>query len=95
MVLPLYDLHFGVATFDSYGPLLGNITEEKESELEEFIDYSKIVMVALGHKLFEPLTDNAKSLNNPELPDEELKLFLSRYSNKSRMQINAECIQGS
>jgi hypothetical protein len=38
-------------------PTSGNITEEKESELEEFIDYAKIVMGTLGHKVFEPLTD--------------------------------------
>lgn len=36
-------------------PTIGNVTEEKESELEEFIDYAKIVMGTLGHKLFEPL----------------------------------------
>jgi hypothetical protein len=39
-------------------PTPGNITEEKESELEEFIDYAKIVMGTLGHKVFEPLTDS-------------------------------------
>jgi hypothetical protein len=37
-------------------PSPGNITEEKESELEEFIDYAKIVMGTLGHKVFERLT---------------------------------------
>ncbi len=36
-------------------PNPGNITEETESELEEFIDYAKIVMGVLGHKLFEPI----------------------------------------
>lgn len=36
-------------------PTQGNITEEKESELEEFVDYARIVMGALGHKVFEPL----------------------------------------
>ena len=36
-------------------PNPGNITEETESELEEFIDYAKIVMGALGHKVFEPV----------------------------------------
>ncbi|NLF82774.1 MAG: GIY-YIG nuclease family protein [Candidatus Gastranaerophilales bacterium] len=36
-------------------PTPGNITEEKESELEEFIDYAKIVMGTLGHKIFEKL----------------------------------------
>lgn len=36
-------------------PNLGNVTEEKECELEEFIEYSKVVMGVLGHKVFEPL----------------------------------------
>ena len=30
-----------------------NITEEK-SELEEFIDYAKMIMGTFGHKVFEP-----------------------------------------
>ncbi|MFQ9073719.1 MAG: hypothetical protein ACLR43_14155 [Faecalibacillus faecis] len=33
-------------------PTMGNITEEKESEMEEFIDYAKVVMGTLGHKVF-------------------------------------------
>ncbi|MCX8129688.1 MAG: GIY-YIG nuclease family protein [Clostridia bacterium] len=40
-------------------PNSGHVTEEKESELEEFIDYARIVMGALGHKVFEPLTQSA------------------------------------
>jgi len=36
-------------------PNIGNVTEEKESELEEFIDYARLVMGALGHRIFEPL----------------------------------------
>ena len=36
-------------------PTQGNVTEEKESELEEFIEYAKIIMGVLGHKVFEPL----------------------------------------
>ncbi len=35
-------------------PTQGNVTEEKESELEEFIEYAKIIMGVLGHKVFEP-----------------------------------------
>lgn len=37
-------------------PSPGNITEEKESEMEEFIDYAEVIMGTLGHKLFEPLS---------------------------------------
>lgn len=39
-------------------PNQGNVTEEKESELEEFIEYAKIIMGVLGHKIFEPLVSN-------------------------------------
>lgn len=35
-------------------PTQGNVTEEKESELEEFIEYARIIMGVLGHKAFEP-----------------------------------------
>lgn len=40
---------------NSNEPTQGNVTEEKESELEEFIEYAKIIMGVLGHKVFEPL----------------------------------------
>lgn len=40
-------------------PTHGNITEEKESEMEEFIDYAKVIMGTLGHKLFEPISKPA------------------------------------
>lgn len=36
-------------------PTMGNITEEKECEMEEFIDNAKLIMGALGHKVFETL----------------------------------------
>ena len=35
-------------------PTPGNLTEEKESEMEEFIDYAKVIMGTLGHKVFLP-----------------------------------------
>lgn len=51
-------------------PNPGNITEETESELEEFIDYAKIVMGALGHRVFEPFAPTVDS------EDTEPLLFL-------------------
>jgi len=55
-------------------PSPGNVTEEKESELEEFIDYAKIVMGTLGYKVFEKLvkanphlSDTASSTDNEEV----------------------------
>lgn len=58
-------------------PNLGNITEEKESELEDFIDYSKIVLGALGYKLFEPVIrdDNEQENDEPQLIYETQKAF--------------------
>lgn len=42
-------------------PSQGHITEEKESELEEFIDYANIIMGTLGHKVFMPVNSNTVS----------------------------------
>ena len=44
------------------GPTQGHVTEEKESELEEFIDYAKIIMGTLGHKVFTPINTPVASL---------------------------------
>lgn len=78
-------------------PSPGNITEEKESELEEFIDYAKIVMGTLGHKLFEPLTESKAAINIPEpsLVDSGLLLHMKRKSRKSGQTIEADCKQTS
>jgi hypothetical protein len=42
-------------------PTPGNVTEEKESELEEFAENAEIVMSTLGRKVFEPLRQSASS----------------------------------
>ncbi|MBP2029017.1 hypothetical protein J2Z35_002855 [Acetoanaerobium pronyense] len=72
-------------------PTSGNITEEKESELEEFIDYAKIVMGTLGHKLFEPLTEKIDPID--VVPEKESILFFKRKSRKSGLLIEARCKQ--
>lgn len=59
-------------------PTAGNITEEKESELEEFIDYSRIIMGALGYKVFEPFIKH-KSCYQEEI-DKEPLLYILRNS---------------
>ena len=62
-------------------PSLGHITEEKESELEEFIEYAKIVIGALGHKVFEPIRKAKAQEVNVETPcvnKEAVYLKLSR-----------------
>jgi len=77
-------------------PTFGSITEEKESELEEFIDYAKIVMGILGHKVFEPLAKIThyveSSINN--VPDSGgLLLHMKCKSRKSGQTIEADCKQ--
>ena len=58
-------------------PNPGNITEETESELEEFIDYAKIVMGTLGHKVFEPYAPA------PDAEDDEPMLYLEYGKGKA------------
>ena len=57
-------------------PTQGNVTEEKESELEEFIDYSRIVMGALGHKVFEPIVAAKNTAEVVVVSDDEPLLYL-------------------
>lgn len=70
-------------------PNPGNVTEEKESELEEFIEYSKMVLGVLGYKVFVPLVKS--TLADVIEEKEELLLFLSRKSKKSNKIIEAKC----
>lgn len=52
-------------------PTPGHITEEKESEMEEFIDYAKVIMGTLGHKLFEPINRPSAKLQQVSSTDED------------------------
>lgn len=47
-------------------PNPGNITEEKESEMEEFIDYARVIMGTLGHKLFESINKPAATISDSQ-----------------------------
>lgn len=57
---------------NSNNPTSGNVTEEKESELEEFIEYAKIVMGTFGHRVFDSLVEmpnnNIKQVESSEDP---------------------------
>ena len=57
-------------------PTPGHITEEKECELEEFIEYAQIIMGTLGHKVFLPLQGTSTPTDpcNPAAPQELLYL---------------------
>lgn len=74
-------------------PTPGNVTEEKESELEEFIDYARIVMGTLGHKVFEPFTENKIVDLHDKIDNPEMMFYLKRKSRKSCQVIEAVCKQ--
>lgn len=73
-------------------PASGNITEEKESELEEFIDYAKIVMGTLGHKVFEsliqPSTPNSIADSKTEV--ESPIFYIKRSGADAQAQLTSE-----
>ena len=57
-------------------PSHGHITEEKESELEEFVDYAKLIMGTLGHKIFVPLNKSVPVIEDTsDTASEEIDLF--------------------
>ena len=51
-------------------PTIGTVTEEKESELEEYIDQAELVLGALGYKVFEPriISESVVKNNSEETP---------------------------
>ena len=69
-------------------PNPGNITEEKESELEEFIDYAKVVMGMLGHKVFIPLNEACENTASQKT----IELFLSLRGIKAMGLLTSEGI---
>ena len=68
-------------------PTMGTVTEEKMSDLEQFIDWAELLIGAMGYKVFEPIPAEAKGTYVqsslfvpskkqviPPLPDENLKI---------------------
>jgi hypothetical protein len=62
-------------------PNAGNVTEEKESELEEYVDNAKIVMGVLGHFVFEPFSAPTNPANNNEATETAVIDLEIRQSN--------------
>jgi len=70
---------------NSNEPNVGNPTEEKQSELEEFASYAKIVMGVLGHNLFESLDKTVIKTESSTLENSTNNslLYMKRKSRKS------------
>lgn len=90
---------------NSTEPSLGNISEEKESELEEFIEYAQLVVGSLGFKVFTPMVETPifSSTQASEVGIGQKKaalnqntiLYLKRAGNKSKKEIVAQGQQTS
>lgn len=72
-------------------PNVGNVTEEKESELDEIVENTKIIIGTLGHRLFVPMITkvNEQVLNIDS--KQELELFLRRKIQKTGQYAEAMC----
>ena len=72
---------------NSVDPTPGHVTEEKESELEEFVENAQIVMGTFGHRVFDSLEEKfVDKTNANENIDTEPLLYLktSKVEAKSR-----------
>lgn len=80
------------SVLNSNEPSIGNVTEEKEDELEDFIDFSEIIIGALGYRVFEKkLVANSifnkndaenRMIDIPPLPTNFDKIGTSDWSKK-------------
>lgn len=79
-------------------PSPGHITEEKESELEEFAEFSRMIMGVLGHNVFEPLNIESLEGETPAKPpqsDIPVHFHLSRKIKVINETIEATGMQTS
>ena len=73
-------------------PNPGNVTEEKQSELDEVVDNTITIIGTLGYRLFVPMVQGLSSDKETTATAEEL-LYLKRKSKKSNTEIHAMCKQ--
>lgn len=63
------------------------MTEEKESELDEVIENSKMIIGTLGHRMFVPMVKPIEDMDNGEEPI----FYLRRKIRRSGRMIEAIC----
>ena len=73
---------------NSNDPNPGNVTEEKESELDEIVENTLMIIGTLGYRVFVPMTKKASQ----DLTDNHSAyLYLKRKTKKSNKVIEATC----
>lgn len=71
-------------------PNPGHITEEKECEMEEFIEYAKLIMGTLGHKVFEPYAQPSQTTEAVDDKDEAEILYCQSKTASARGQLTSD-----
>lgn len=71
-------------------PNPGNVTEEKESELDEIVENTLMIIGTLGYRVFVPMT---KKVSQDLIDNHSTYLYLKRKTKKSNKVIEATCEQ--
>ena len=71
-------------------PNPGNVTEEKESELDEIVENTLMIIGTLGYRVFVPMT---KKVSQDLTDNHSTYLYLKRKTKKSNKVIEATCEQ--
>lgn len=69
-------------------PNPGNVTEEKESELDEIVENTLMIIGTLGYRVFVPMT---KKTSQDLTDNHSTYLYLKRKTKKSNRVIEATC----
>ena len=69
-------------------PNPGNVTEEKESELDEIVENTLMIIGTLGYRVFVPMT---KKVSQDLTDNHSTYLYLKRKTKKSNRVIEATC----
>lgn len=69
-------------------PNPGNVTEEKESELDEIVENTLMIIGTLGYRVFVPMT---KKVSQDLIDNHSTYLYLKRKTKKSNKVIEATC----
>lgn len=69
-------------------PNPGNVTEEKESELDEIVENTLMIIGTLGYRVFVPMT---KEVSQDLTDNPSTYLYLKRKTKKSNKLIEATC----
>lgn len=73
-------------------PNSGNVTEEKQSELDEVVENTKTIIGTLGYRVFVPMINGDNSVDEEPI-EAETVLALKRKIKRSNREIIATCRQ--